>query len=476
MMKSKLSPLKEVPVDIRAVHLDFKGMPPTFSRLLRLLDIFRAAGFNALLLEWEDAFPWTVEPAFRSPTAFTRQQVAEFHQKARSLGFELIPLVQSIGHMETPLRSKKYAHLREVAENSDVLNVLAQGAGELVREMMDEVLAATPDCRFFHLGGDEAITFGEHPDTRAFIQAHGQAALYRHHIEPLCDHLLAHGVRPILWHDMMLTWSRADLTALGAKADLCIWAYQRAADIPWQFSMPADVEGDLPLIFGGGQVVHGGTFKKFLASGMKLWGAGAYKLSEGRDNADLPVFSKRTLNALDWLACSRAFPLQGLIATGWSRNCTDNVQYVPIDAALDTLMACGCIWTTPGEAHCTREACLIRLEELGERRLYDEVADLMQRLTQRRVGGWSVVVRLRELLALAENEPCRRVGGWADRHLAWLKDHCDKGEELMAQALTVFAPLVEPIWVKHYFQERLGALRTEFADLQVRVETRKKIE
>ncbi len=475
-MNSILSLHREVPVDIRAVHLDFKGMPPTFSRLLRLLDIFRVAGFNALLLEWEDAFPWTVDPAFRSPTAFTRQQVADFYQKAQSLGFELIPLVQTIGHMETPLRSKKYAHLREVAENSDVLNVLARGADELVRAMVDDVLTATPNCRFFHLGGDEAITFGQHPDTRAYIQAHSQATLYSHHIEPLCDHLLAQGVRPILWHDMMLTWSRADLAALGAKADLCIWAYQRAADIPWHFSMPDDVEDDLPLIFGGGQVVHGGTFKRFLASGVKLWGAGAYKLSEGRDNADLPVFHMRMLNARDWLTYSRAFPLQGLIATGWSRNCSDNVQYVPIDAALDTLMACGSTWATPGEAHCQREACLSRLEELGERQVYQAVADLMQRLTQRRDGGWSVVVRLRELLALAENEPYRRVGGWANRHLVWLKDHCDKGDELLAQALMVFAPLVEPIWVKHYFQERLGALRTEFADLQVRVETRKKME
>ncbi|MHB1155916.1 MAG: hypothetical protein ACYC26_03650 [Phycisphaerales bacterium] len=55
---------------LRGVHLDLKGVPPTFERLLSLLDVFAAARYNVLLVEWEDSFPWTVDLRFRSETAY----------------------------------------------------------------------------------------------------------------------------------------------------------------------------------------------------------------------------------------------------------------------------------------------------------------------------------------------------------------------------------------------------------------------
>ena len=88
---------------LRGVHLDLKGAPPTFDRLLRLVDVFAAARFNVLLIEWEDVFPWTVDPAFRGETTYTPRQVRQLVQHAADAGLEVMPLVQCLGHMETPL-------------------------------------------------------------------------------------------------------------------------------------------------------------------------------------------------------------------------------------------------------------------------------------------------------------------------------------------------------------------------------------
>ncbi|MGN0872403.1 MAG: hypothetical protein ACI4UV_14560, partial [Victivallales bacterium] len=46
-------------LEIRALHIDLKGCVPEFRRLLRQLEIYAAAHYNAVLIEWEDMFPWS---------------------------------------------------------------------------------------------------------------------------------------------------------------------------------------------------------------------------------------------------------------------------------------------------------------------------------------------------------------------------------------------------------------------------------
>lgn len=143
----------------RGVHLDLKGLPPTPERMVGLLKLFAAMRYNVVLVEWEDSFPWTVDGRFRSPTAYTPEDVARFVATAADLGLELIPLVQCLGHMETPLSVPGYEPLRELSDNESGLNPLAAGAQELIQRMVDDVLALMPGVRHFHLGGDEARTF-----------------------------------------------------------------------------------------------------------------------------------------------------------------------------------------------------------------------------------------------------------------------------------------------------------------------------
>lgn len=158
-------------IPVRGVHLDLKGTPPTFQRVLRLREVFAACRYNAVLVEWEDTFPWTADLRFRCETCYTPQQIVAFRDAAAELDLEVIPLVQCLGHMENPLAVAGYEHLREVPHRADVLNPLADGARELVRRMVDDVLAAFPKLRHFHLGGDEAWSFGTHADTKGYVEA-----------------------------------------------------------------------------------------------------------------------------------------------------------------------------------------------------------------------------------------------------------------------------------------------------------------
>ena len=120
-------------VEIRGVHLDLKGTPPTAERLVSLLKVIAAARYNAVLVEWEDTFPWMVDERFRCETAYSPETVKRFHREAARLEIEVIPLVQCLGHMETPLSVRGYESLREIPYDSSGLNPLAPGARELVR-------------------------------------------------------------------------------------------------------------------------------------------------------------------------------------------------------------------------------------------------------------------------------------------------------------------------------------------------------
>src|SRR5690349_16494839 len=100
-------------IPVRGLQLDLKGLAPMPPRLLSLLRLASASGYNAVIVEWEDAFPWTCDPRYRAKTAYSAETVAQFHHEATRLHLDVIPLVQCLGHMETPLSQPGNERLRE---------------------------------------------------------------------------------------------------------------------------------------------------------------------------------------------------------------------------------------------------------------------------------------------------------------------------------------------------------------------------
>lgn len=290
----------------RGVHLDLKGLPPTAARLQEILRLFAAARYNVVLVEFEDSFPWTVDERFRSPAAYTSEDIALLRDTAEALGLELIPLVQCLGHMETPLSVPGYEHLREVPDNESGLNPLAPGARQLIQDMVDDVLRLMPNVRYFHLGGDEARTFGQNAETKAYIEKHGKGALYLHHVEPILDALNSRSIRPILWHDMMIDWESDALTSLARKCDLMPWGYDGNPDTTQRHYKTEYIQ-------------------RFREHGFALWGGTAYKGAEGYDS-DLPDIPLHTANATAWADVAQRYDFKGVVATAWSRYAVDTVQ------------------------------------------------------------------------------------------------------------------------------------------------------
>ena len=439
----------EAAVPIRGVHLDLKGTPPTADRLVRLLEVFAAARYNAVLVEWEDTFPWTVDERFRCETAYTPEQVERFHAAAGRLGIEVIPLVQCLGHMETPLSVSGYERLREVPHLANVLNPLAPGARELIEKMAEDVLAATPKMRWFHLGGDEAWSFGTHPDTKAYVEKHGRGALYLHHVEPILDRLNARGVRPILWHDMMRDWEGEALKRLAGKADLCVWGYRGHPDTT-------------------GHHFNTRYIQRFADHGVRMWGATACKGASGQD-ADLTDADVHRENALAWVEVAGRFGFEGIFATAWSRYSTHNVHSETIDATLDSLVEVGAILHEGRAPAGGLDACRAALGQIGEAERFDACRGAMEALAAARQGGWNAVKILRQQIATATLDARRRTGGVMIGSLARLRRCLADADGAADEARRAFAGLIEPIWIERYLAERIEPLREELGLLEPRV-------
>lgn len=428
----------------RGVHLDLKGLPPTPERLTGLLRLFAAARYNVVLVEWEDAFPWTVDERFRSPTAYTPTEVARFVKTAAELGIELIPLVQCLGHMENPLSVKGYEHLRELPDIEAGLNPLAPGARELIQGMVDDVLKLMPGTRYFHLGGDEARTFGLAPETKAFVEKHGKGKLYLHHVEPVLDALNRRGIRPILWHDMMVDWDSAALRALATKCDLMPWGYHEHPDTTNHHFKTEYI-------------------KRFKEHGFSLWGATAYKGAEGYD-ADLPDNKLHTENALAWVEVGQRFGFAGVVATAWSRYAVDTIQCNPIDACLDSLLNVAVILHDGQPAAGGIEACVEALDSVGEKPRCLACRASMAELARLRKEGWDKVQGAWQLTILGRMDPRRTSARNLKLGLHWLtglNNVVRQLEKVVAETRRSFAGLVDPVWIDEYLATRVEPLRLE---------------
>jgi hexosaminidase len=433
----------------RGVHMYLAGLPPAADRFVQLLKLFAAARYNVVVVEWDDSFPWTVDPRFRSPTAYTPEDIRRFQETAAALGLELIPQVQCLGHMETALGVPGYEHLREVSNTSSGLNPLDPKARELVQAMVDDVLKLMPGVKHFHLGGDEARTLGQNPDTKAYVNEHGKGALYLQHVEPILDRLNARHIRPILWHDMMIDWDSKQLQALAAKCDLMVWGYM---------GNPNTTTGNFSTK----------VIQRFRDHGIVQWGATAYKGCEGdtreRHTSDRPVLAERIENAMAWAEVAQRQELAGVVATGWSRWSVDTLQCVPIDAALDALVAVGVILHDGELPVGGVQACVDALDELGEKQRFEACRKAMERLTEVRREGWLKVQQVREQLALCKLDPRRtsaRNPAQGLKGLQHLTGIVRKSQRVADEVRRSLDGRVPPVWIEEYVSTRLTPLQDE---------------
>ena len=196
------------------LHLDFNTIQMKKEAVVDCLREAAGMGYNAVLWEVENKVRWETCPECVDPEAFTKDEFRQMLAEANRLGLEPIPLMQTFGHAEYVLRQPKYVGWRESPTNQACYCVSRPEVLAFQKALLKEYLDLFGDrVRRFHLGGDEAFAFGTCPRCRAF----DKMDLYVRHLNAVSEELIAKGIRPGVWADMVLLGG--DLKKRG-KADV----------------------------------------------------------------------------------------------------------------------------------------------------------------------------------------------------------------------------------------------------------------
>lgn len=132
----------------RLVHFDLKGAPPKVSYLKRLFPLLKTLGATGILMEYEDMFPFTGNLIdIAAGNAYTKRDIEEILGAARDSKLEVIPLVQTFGHVEFILKHKNFAHLREIPDSPQAFCPSRNQSLDVIREVMIQIMDMHPDAQ-----------------------------------------------------------------------------------------------------------------------------------------------------------------------------------------------------------------------------------------------------------------------------------------------------------------------------------------
>lgn len=214
-MKEKNSAMRPVPaVPALGFMLDVsRGRVPTMPSLFRLADRLHLLGFTQLQLYVEHtfAFPRHAE-VWRGASPLTAEEIRALDAHCRSRGIELVPNLNSFGHVERWLKHKKYRHLAECPDGFyHALFKMHRPAGtffpceetaDFMGALYREYLPHFSSDKF-NIGGDEPWELGI-GRSRERCAALGKRAVYVEHMLRLKKRAAACGRKIMFWADVLL--------------------------------------------------------------------------------------------------------------------------------------------------------------------------------------------------------------------------------------------------------------------------------
>ncbi len=208
-------------------HLDFNHVSMRYDVIRDLMPKIAALGYDAILWELEAQVAWETCPECAGPETWSKDQFRELLAFSRKLGLEPIPLLQTIGHGEYVMSHAKYHSFREDATFSDCYCVSKPEVRAFLLRWITEYRELFGELRYFHLGGDEAYRFG----SCSTCATRDRLELYGEHINTLAKGLLADGIRPGIWGDMILA-SPDELEAISHDFLIWDWNYSDGVEAP----------------------------------------------------------------------------------------------------------------------------------------------------------------------------------------------------------------------------------------------------
>ena len=166
-----------------------------FKKWLRRLSLL---GYNMAMLYTEDTYKLPGENFFGYLRgAYTADELKEIDNYASQLGIEMIPCIQTLGHLEQILKWHAY---KEIKDTQSVMLVDEKKTYALIDKMLTHWVNVYRSRRI-HVGMDETHDLGRGKYMDQFGYKRGFDIFNQHlaKVVKLCE---KHGLKPMIWSDM----------------------------------------------------------------------------------------------------------------------------------------------------------------------------------------------------------------------------------------------------------------------------------
>ncbi|WP_090236944.1 beta-N-acetylhexosaminidase [Fictibacillus solisalsi] len=241
---------------------------PTVGEIKKLLEKMAVIGLDSLMLYTEDTYEVKEHPYFGYMRGrYTTEELRTCDRYARQLGIEMIPCIQTLGHLREAL---KWNYASGIRDTDDILLVDEPETYEFLENCIRAASEAYGTKRI-HIGMDETFQLG----LGQYLVKHG----YRNHIQIMNRHLQKvveitekYGYKPMIWSDMYFPLFPKDstfrdetgqireeiLAGIPADVELVYWNYYRKEQEVYEKDFQHHKElGKMPIFAGGAWTWNG---------------------------------------------------------------------------------------------------------------------------------------------------------------------------------------------------------------------------
>lgn len=181
----------------------------------RYIGIMAELGMNQLMLYTEDTYEIPEYPSFGAFRGrYMAEEIKECDAYGEKFGIELIPCIQTLAHLHTPLR---WPVMENLQDNVDIL----MAGEENTRKLIDAMLASVSRMfrsRKVHLGMDEAFYLG----LGNYLRKNGfqnRTGIMKRHLEDVMALCRKYGLEPMIWSDMYFSLASENGNYYGVSPD-----------------------------------------------------------------------------------------------------------------------------------------------------------------------------------------------------------------------------------------------------------------
>ena len=169
----------------------------TVENIKKFIDLIKKMGYNQLFLHMEDTYEVEGEPYFGYLRGrYSIKELNEIEEYGYRAGVELVPLTQTLAHMESLLQWPNY---RAFSDDATTLLVGDERTYELIDRMYASIRKAFPRARYLHTSMDEAHNLGK----GKYRDIHGDVPridIMVEHINRVCEIAKKYGFKPMIWY------------------------------------------------------------------------------------------------------------------------------------------------------------------------------------------------------------------------------------------------------------------------------------